>query len=254
MKKLYVPGLLAALVCAMPTAQANCHAALKERLPQSGTVIFGEMHGTNEIPAFFSACVREFVEHGEPVRVFLEFDASDTEHTAQYLRGEIDEAALLSSPRWRRLDGRTSRAMLELHRALKGVQVVGFAPLYGVADINAGMGENFLQHRLENGYNLVLVGGVHAQVSAGKGDVYASVPFGQYIQARSKNVLSLNARYTRGNAWTCSPYCDASPLAGNEPTGATPARSIGFGGNDRRFDGYFSVGAATASPPAVERK
>jgi hypothetical protein len=27
-------------------AQASCHAALQQRLPQSGTVIFGEMHGT----------------------------------------------------------------------------------------------------------------------------------------------------------------------------------------------------------------
>ena len=253
MNKLHLPGLLAVLALAMPAAQASCRTALKERLPQSGTVIFGEMHGTNEIPAFFSACVREFVEHGEPVRVFLEFEASDTEHTAQYLRGEIDEAALLSSPRWRRLDGRTSQAMLELHRALKGVQVVGFVPLYGVADINAGMGENFLQQRLENGYNLVLVGGVHAQVAAGKGDIYASVPFGQYIQARSKNVLSLNARYTHGKAWTCSPYCDANPFAGNEPTGATPTRRIGFGGKDRRFNGYFSVGAISASPPVLEK-
>ena len=251
MKKLHLPGLLVALVCAVPSVQASCHAALKERLPQSGTVIFGEMHGTNEIPAFFSACVREFVERGEPVKVFLEFDASDTEHTGQYLRGEIDEAALLSSPRWRRLDGRTSQAMLELHRALKGVQVAGFVPLYGAADINAGMGESFLRQRLETGYNLVLVGGVHAQLAAGKGDIYASVPFGQYIQARSKNVLSLHARYTGGKAWACAPYCDANPLDGNEPTGATPARRIGFGGKDRRFSGYFSVGAISASPPAL---
>ena len=50
-------GLLAAGMMIVPGAQASCHAALKQRLPQSGTVIFGEMHGTNEIPAFFSACV-----------------------------------------------------------------------------------------------------------------------------------------------------------------------------------------------------
>lgn len=246
-------GVLAAGMMFVSGAQASCHAALKQRLPQSGTVIFGEMHGTNEIPAFFSACVHEFVERGEKVRVFLEFDAADTEHTSKYLRGEIDEAALLSSPRWRVHDGRTSLAMLELHRALKGVQVVGFVQAVGVADGNAAMGKIFLQHRLEDGYNLVLVGGTHAQLAAGKGDIFASVPFGQYVQARSKNVLSLNARYTGGEAWACDPYCGANPLDGNEPAGATPARRIGFGSKDRRFNGYFSVGKTTASPPAVEK-
>lgn len=152
-------GVLAAGMMFVSGAQASCHAALKQRLPQSGTVIFGEMHGTNEIPAFFSACVHEFVERGEKVRVFLEFDAANTEHTSKYLRGEIDEAALLSSPRWRVHDGRTSVAMLELHRALKGVQVVGIVQAVGVADGNAAMGKIFLQHRLEDGYNLVLAAG-----------------------------------------------------------------------------------------------
>jgi hypothetical protein len=246
-------GALAVGMMFASVAQASCHAALKQRLPQAGTVIFGEIHGTNEIPAFFSACVREFLDRGETVKVFLELDAADTDHTAKYLRGEIGEAALLSSPRWRVHDGRTSLAMLELHRALKGVPVVGFVPGRGVADSNAAMGENFLRHRLENGYNLVLVGGTHAQLAAGKGDSFTSVPFGQYVQARSNNVLSLNARYTGGEAWACAPYCDANPLDGNEPDGATPAKRIGFEDKDRRFNGYFSVGRVTASPPAVEK-
>lgn len=246
-------GAMAAAAMFVPGAQASCHAALKSRLPQSGTVIFGEVHGTNEIPAFFAACVREFTDRGEKVRVFLEFDGTDTEHTAKYLRGEIDESALLSSPRWQVHDGRTSMAMLALHRALKGVQVFGFAAGRGVADINAAMGENFLKHRLKSGYNLVLVGGTHAQLAAGKGDSFASVPFGQYVQARSKNVLSLNVRYTGGQAWACAPYCEASALGNNEPGGATPARRIGFDGRDSRFHGYFSVGTATASPPALEK-
>lgn len=246
-------GVLAAGLMFVSGVQASCHAALKQRLPHSGTVIFGEVHGTNEIPAFFSACVREFIERSEKVRVFLEFDVADTEHTAKYLQGEIDEAALLSSPRWQLRDGRTSLAMLELHRALKGVQVFGFAPGRGVADSNAAMGENFLKHQLKNGYNLVLVGGTHAQLAAGRGDSFASVPFGQYVQARSKNVLSLSARYTGGEAWACTPYCDANPLDNNEPAGAMPAQRVGFGGKDRRFNGYFSVGKATASPPALEK-
>lgn len=247
MRKLYLPGLLAALVLAASSAQASCHAVLKARLPQSGTVIFGEMHGTKEIPAFFTACVREFVARGEAVRVFLEFDASDTEHTAQYQRGEIDEAALLSSPRWSRQDGRTSLAMLDLHRALKGLDVRGILPGPGTANHNAGMGENFLSQRIDEGYNLVLVGDTHARLTPGRDDGF--VPFGQYVQSRSKNVVSLNARHAGGEAWACLPYCEASPVPRNGP--AMPAQQISFAGKDHGFTGYFSVGAISASPPAV---
>lgn len=246
-------GLVAVAMMLASGAQASCHAALKQRLPQSGTVIFGEMHGTKEIPGFFSSCVREFIDHGEQVRVFLEFDASDTEHTAQYLRGEIDEAALLSSPRWRVHDGRTSLAMLELHRALKGLDVYGFAVGFGVPDTNAAMGENFMRQRLANGYNLVLVGNAHARLAAMKGMTYPSVPFGQYVQARSKNVISLDVRYTGGEAWVCMDYCEATPMPRNEPAGGKLAKPISFASKDRGFTGYFSVGAISASPPAVAK-
>lgn len=249
----WMNGVVAVGMMSVSGAQASCHSALKERLPQSGTVIFGELHGTKEIPAFFSACVREFVDRGERVRVFLEFDASNTGHTAQYLRGEIDEAALLSSPRWLAHDGRTSQAMLELHRALKGLDVYGFAGGLGVADTNAAMGENFMQQRLADGYNLVLVGNAHARLAAMKGMTYPSVPFGQYVQARSKNVVSLDARYTGGEAWTCMGYCEATPVPGNEPAGRKPAKPISFASKDRGFTGYFSVGALSASPPAVAK-
>ena len=251
MKKLVLPGMLAALLLATPGAQASCHAALKARLPQSGTIIFGEMHGTREIPAFFSACVRDFIDHGEQVRVFLEFDASDTEHTAKYLRGEIDEAALLSSPRWLRHDGRTSQAILELHRALKGVDVVGFAAEFNGAGGDAGMAENFLKHRVADGYNLVLVGNSHARLIPSKSD--GVQPYGQYVKAKLKDVISLDARYTGGEAWACAPYCEAIPMSGNEPGGTTPAKRIRFTGKGRAFNGYFSVGAISASPPAVEK-
>jgi len=249
MNKLFLPALLAALTMATPAAQASCHAALKARLPQSGTVIFGEMHGTKEIPAYFAACVREFVDRGETIRVFLEFDAADTEHTAQYLRGEIDEAALLSSRRWSGQDGRSSIAMLDLHRALKGREVVGFLPERGGAGSNAGMGEIFLRQRLASGYNLVLTGDDHARLRPGKDDGY--VPFGQYIQARSKNVVSLRARYSGGTAWTCMPYCEAYPIPRNGQ--ALPTQQISFASKDKAFTGYFSVGAISASPPAVQK-
>jgi len=249
MNKHYLPALLAALTMATPAAQASCHAAIKARLPQLGTVIFGEIHGTKEIPAYFAACVREFADRGETIRVFLEFDAADTEHTAQYLRGEIDEAALLSSRRWSGQDGRSSIAMLDLHRALKGQDVVGFLPERGAAGSNAGMGEIFLRQRLASGYNLVLTGDDHARLRPGKEDGY--VPFGQYVQARAKNVLSLRARYSGGTAWTCMPYCEANPMPRNGP--ALPMQQISFASKDKAFTGHFSVGAISASPPAVQK-
>jgi len=45
----------------------------------------------------------------------------------------------------------------------------------------------------------------------------------------------------------------AVPASGNEPGGTTPAKRIRFTGKGRAFNGYFSVGAISASPPAVEK-
>lgn len=234
----------------LPNAQASCHAALKGRLPRAGTVIFGEVHGTREIPAFFSRCVRDFIARGEAVRVFLEFPQEDSPHTARYLRGEIDEAALLASPHWTRQDGRSSQAMLALHRDLKGASVFGFAPGAGTYDYEEAMGRAFLQQHLADGYNFVLVGNVHARLAAGKVFSYRSVPFGQYLRDRLGNVVSLEARFTAGSAWVCAAYCESTRLGGNEPACATPAGRIGFVHRDRGYTGYFSVGAISASPPA----
>lgn len=66
------------------------------------------------------------------------------------------------------------------------------------------------------------------------------------MKAKLKDVISLGARYTRGEAWARAPYCEAFPVSGNEPGGAFPAKRNRFTGKDRAFNGYSSVGAISA--------
>lgn len=70
------------------------------------------MHGSAEIPQFFLDCAREFAEHQEPFRIFLEFQASENATVERFMRGEIDDRELIKAPHWTRQDGRSSLAML----------------------------------------------------------------------------------------------------------------------------------------------
>lgn len=233
-------------------AQASCYSTLKAQLPQGGTVIFGELHGTNEIPRFFSQCVREFVGNGEEVKVFLEFPASQSADAARYVRKEVDEPALLAAPHWKRDDGRASQAMLALYRELRGMPAPGVA-LSGIdadpgeADREQAMARNFMAAYSPKAYNLVLVGNLHAQLGKGRYSSLGGMPFGQRLQERIGKVVSLDARYLGGTAWVCTGYCGQVNLAGNQATGGAPG--IVMSGEDPAYSGFFSVGRITASRP-----
>lgn len=246
-------GLLAVCWSVTSLAQASCYSTLKAQMPQAGTVIFGELHGTTEIPKFFSQCVREFVSNGEEVRVFLEFPASQSATAGRYLRKEADEPVLLSAPHWKTEDGRASQAMLALYRDLRGlpapgVTLSGIDADAGEADREQAMARNFLAAYSPKAYNLVLVGNLHAQLGKSRFSSIGGAPFGQRIQERLGKVISLDARYQAGTAWICTGYCGKMDLSGNQPTGG--ALGIAMSGEDPAFSGVFSVGKVTASPPA----
>jgi hypothetical protein len=251
-----------ALSCALffsTAAQGSCYAQLKQRLPQAGTVIFGEMHGSAEIPKFFFDCAREFAAHGESFRVFLEFQASDNETVERFMRGEIDDRELIKAPHWSRQDGRASLAMLDLLRDLKAlpgtrVGVFGFDRGGREADREKAMMENVLSAYSSTGYNLVLTGNIHARLARGMPWNPDLVPFARHLQQKLPTLVSLNARYPAGSAWTCSPLCEINPLESTDP----PHRRAGdadviFSNENPAYSGYFRVGSISASRPVIEK-
>lgn len=250
------------LLCAAffsTSAQARCYVQLKQHLPQAGTIIFGEMHGSAEIPQFFLDCAREFAEHKEPFRIFLEFQASENATVERFMRGEIDDRELIKAPHWTRQDGRSSLAMLALFRDLKALPVAHLA-VYGFdlssneQDREKAMMRNFMNGYSPAGYNLVLTGNVHARLARGMPWNANLVPFAAHLNEKLPNVVSLAARYPAGSAWNCAPICEINPL---DPTDLAKHSAgdpeVVFSTDNPAYNGYFRVSKISASRPVFEK-
>jgi hypothetical protein len=251
--------LIAAACCAImfaTGAQASCYQQLKQHLPVAGTVIFGEIHGSAEIPQFVVDCAREFAANNEAVRVLLEFPASDNPIVEQFLRGEIGEEDLTRRWHWQAQDGRASLAMLRLVRDLKAARigVSGFDISAREPDRDKGMMRNFMSMYSPTGYSLILVGNVHASRVRGTHWDPAFIPFAKYLLDNGVDLVALNARYPAGSAWNCSPNCGIRSLISND-TGerAAGGGAVVFADDDPAYSGYFRVSSVTASRPVHEK-
>lgn len=244
---------LTTLTCSTALAGEPCYTELKAALPAHGTVVFGELHGTEEIPDFVFQCVKEFADRKETVRVFLEFAASENARAASFMRGEVGESELLSEKHWSKRDGRASIAMLSMMRKLRslsnsGVLVFGFDQ-GGAPDREQAMMDNFITNRSANGYNIVLTGNLHARLTGGVEWNPALLPFALRLKKSQQDVLSFNAAYQGGTAWICMPECGANEVEGTDE-GALKRGGprLVFSRADPAFDGYFRVGKIHASP------
>ncbi len=238
-------------------AQAGCYQQLKQRLPDAGTIIFGELHGSAEIPQFFFDCAREFVENKEAVNIALEFQASENALVEKFMRGEIGEADLVKGPHWGRQDGRASLAMLRLLRDLKalsasGVRVSGFDLSGYEPDREKAMMRNFMSVYSRAGYNLVLTGNVHARLTQGVPWNPDFVSFAKHLHDHVANVVSLDAHYPAGTAWVCAPDCGIKQLNATDAGKRAPA-DIVYSSENPAFSGYFRVPGITASRPVIEK-
>lgn len=233
-------------------ASAGCYQQLKERFPVAGTIVFGEVHGSAEIPQFVVDCAREFAANTEQVRVFLEFPAADNENVDKFARGEINVEELTRSRHWRVQDGRASRAMLRLVEDLKSARIPVAGVDGGGGDREQAMARNFVGAYSRTGYNLVLVGNVHARLVNGmpwdaKSNV---VPFAKQLRDQGVDLVSLDSRYPSGSAWNCSPDCGVHAATGSSDNGGA---TIVFSKDAPAYSGYFRTASITASRPVHEK-
>jgi hypothetical protein len=179
-------------------------------------VIFGEIHGTVEIPKVFLSAVCE-VSARRPVTVGLELDEGLQPALDTYLSGDGSEAAkklLLKHSFWRpaRADGRTSRAMLELIERLRQfraagrpIQVVAFRTWRG-----RSMSQGYSELKIaaswvraaelnEAALVMVLTGRVHARKASFPGD--AMIPAAAHLP--KGDIISLAPSIPGGSYWGC---------------------------------------------------
>lgn len=275
-----LPGALA-LGCGAPPAAAPAQPAPSqpaappgpvdvpaEALPPRGTLLLGEVHGTREIPAFVGRLVAA-VSAREPVVLALEIPEDQGPAIGAFLASDGGPAAgraLLAGPWWQApyQDGRRSVAaadLLETVRALRAagrsIEVVAIdhaAPAGAAADAETredAMARNVIAARRAHPDAALIVhaGNLHTS----KREVRFLPGFAwmaMRVAAAGIPLVSLDARYADGTAWNCrdavAEHCGVGFVAGRgAELGIRLEPSPGGA-----YDGWFGVGALTASPPA----
>ncbi len=275
-KVIFAIGSVAMMCCYTPhvLAEAEClaHEGLATITSNSAVkyLVFGEVHGTVETPAFFAESVCAVVTSGKRVLVGLEQPEASAAAFKTFLQSDgnpEDVGRFLRDSGWglqaaQFPDGRTSEAMLGLVQRLREMRasgyelsVVPFARMTPFAEgesqttYEQGLASSLMEAGSSGAYDfvMVLVGNVHAYKIA----IPAATPFEPMaMHLPQAETVTLSMVSDGGTVWNCSPNCETHPLRVSNTenhTGIVLGRNIAPG-----YDGIFSIGVASASPPVTK--
>ena len=229
-------------------------------------LLFGEIHGTEQIPEFIGDAACAAARRGR-VHVGLELPSEDSGLLATFLAGSGDDG-LRESKLWRSSSqyGVTSRAMRALLERLREYRKAG-APIdvfffddrihSGLERRDEGMAESISlsRARAPGDLYLVLVGNYHARKSVGAPWDPAMRWMANFLARHERGLITLDVRAPPGTAWVClqkeggGESCGSRRLSGsNDPASG---RAIKLEPNAQLgYDGVYRLSAMTASPPA----
>ncbi len=240
----------------------------------NAVLLVGELHGTVQSPSFVSETVCTALSYGYEVTVGLEIPDDEAASVTTFLGSDgqaAARAALLAGPFWisEVKDGRQSDAMFELIEDLRRYTEAGepievvLLDASGVEDRDVAMADNLLEAIIaENeGVAVTLTGNLHNRTTRGTDFDPDYEPMGYRIKQAlgPRRVRSLDVHYTGGEAWVCIPdgdcgprRFDAPPNTDSPPPEVLPSIEVDDNGSGSAFDGHYSVGDLTPSPPAID--
>lgn len=242
-----------------------------------GRVLFiGEVHGTRETPEAFASYVCAATAKGGRTLVLVEVSSRYAQAMAQAAVSEDPRAALLSDMQahWQTQDGRGSVAMLDMMARImvmaqsgQDISVEPFSlfllkefptpeetmtwvsaltPAEIQEQTEAGMAKEILARSAGFDRTIVLVGNVHAYLDFG------DEPMPPSAAMRVPGAISLRVADEGGDAWV---QMNGTAGVRDYPRRNPYNKPAGTMGLDEKyephFNGYLSVGAISASPPAL---
>lgn len=218
-------------------------------------ILLGEIHGTQEAPAFLNKMICNALNKNMTLTVGLELPNADQQGVELFVNSKgkkADRDQLFKLSFWDYQDGRASMAMFELIETIRKLQSKGEHMdllLFDNPDANDrdyAMAINILAKTINKPTDLfiTLSGNIHNEINEGSGRM------GRYVMDKlgEKNVISLNQGYTGGSAWVC-----LDTGCGPVELGKNMNHDQGIIIEDQgTHHGWFSVDTIHASPPAIE--
>lgn len=256
---------LLGLGCAMPLwAACLTGDAIDPPLRTAPLVVFGELHGTRELPALVGDYLCFRVGQGEALTLALELPQEEQALLDAAVRSAEGERALLAGRFWSRpqQDGRSSAAMLALLGRVRALREAGATLEVLALDAggrgsarDAAMAERLRAHRVEHPDQpiVALVGNVHARRVPGNpiDPEYRSLA----VQLADLAPLTLDVRHGDGGQfWGCRPEgCGPQTVPVIAPWKAlAPGLRLHPAEDTRSWHhGYWWVPSLSVSPPAA---
>ncbi|HZI15124.1 MAG TPA: hypothetical protein VE153_32430 [Myxococcus sp.] len=247
---------------------------LAKQVRQSGVLLLGEMHGTQEVPRFVAQVACQAAVGGMPVTVGLELPLENQERVDRFLESpgtEDDWLKLMEAPFWRSPypDGRGSEAVANMLEHLRQLRASGLDVDAFVFDHPKAQGqarENAMaatvRHQVEsadNRFYVVLSGNIHARTRQGLPWDSKYRPMGLLLEDELDDVVALDMAYDSGSAWICAVDgkgkkdrldCGVREAKGKDNGDRFFVHTWG-GANGEGYHGVFYVGPVSASAPAV---
>ncbi|MBX7114757.1 MAG: hypothetical protein K1X64_10570 [Myxococcaceae bacterium] len=246
----------------------DCSAPIpgSELIEEGSLTLFGEIHGTAQMPAFIGDLACLLVQRGA-VTVALEMPTQEQVAVDAYLASAgtpADVETLLKGSFWQRpmdqQDGRSSLAMaglLEklrvLHASGADLKVLAFDAYAPPKPRDESMANNIEQAIRADAARTYVVysGNVHARTILGAPWNSAYMPLGKYLLDTFHSVRSFNVAYQSGTAWICVDVgCGITPMTGADAS-AERRLELLTAPQTGGFAGLYHVGPIVASPPAA---
>ncbi len=221
--------------------------------------MLGEMHGTEEAPAFVNDIACNALASNLKVTVALELPNREDDYLREYLKSGGDLKAkvdFLTAPFWAQdyQDGRASTAMLQLIDDIRLLQKAGYdVDILFMDDPWAGlardeiMATRLLKKILSNPDRLFisLTGNLHNRLEGAR--------MGWFIKEEisTERIFSLNQRYQSGTAWVCmgNGGCGVHELTGDGSGDVAVVLEEDYRAG--AYSGYYETKAIRAAPPAI---
>jgi hypothetical protein len=273
MSKILAAAFLFVSSGSLPAAGCPEVQGLDPLLEPGAVLLVGEMHGTEQAPAFVRDAACRGLARGLPVTVGLEIDRAEDQAFQAYLGsdgGVVARERLLAAPFWRRefQDGRSSRAMLGLLEDLRAL-AVGTSELRLLlidrpeppAERDAAMAERVAESvaARPGGLIVALTGNIHNRLTRGMPWNAELEPMGYLLAKRlpEARIVSLDMAYPGGTAWVCfgsSPSdCRAQELGGSKGAEGRAGVELLKDPAGEPYTGRYFTGPLTASEPAIDK-
>lgn len=248
----------------LPNKPCYVDSAFKRLASDNNLLMFGELHGTQEMPAYVASVLCFLSTDIKPIKLGIEYLPDQLPYLIKYIDSSgtrQDKEALVFNPYWsaKYQDGRTSQAMFELVDQVRLLRKSGH-------DVSLFVFDNQLEQNRDKAmaemviaelskdpdvFHMLITGNIHSQMKKGVPWNSSLETMGTYLSKLNTKITSVLLTHSGGEAWICTPDCKTTSLKESKTKTVMIGR-LAVAHQNQKHDYQIKLGRITASLPAYQ--